>query len=61
MHVFAPFTSIVAIWGKSDPEENKPAGNNNVILTSHDGKADSIPVSVVTDAVKKFIVHDGLA
>ena len=54
MHVFAPFTNIVVIWGKSDPEENKPAGQCNEILKAQDGNADSIPVSVVTDAVRKF-------
>src|ERR1035437_203948 len=55
MHVFAPFTNIVAIWGNTDPEENRPAGQHNEILTSPDGNADSIPVSAVTDAVGKFI------
>ena len=58
MHVFAPFTNIVAIWGKTDPEENKPAGAHNEILTAPDGNSDSIPVSVVTDAVRKFITQN---
>jgi ADP-heptose:LPS heptosyltransferase len=59
MHIFAPFTPVVVIWGKSDPEENKPTGQHNIILTSQDGNADSVPVSAVTDAVQKLIMHDG--
>jgi hypothetical protein len=58
MHVFAPFTNVVVIWGKSDPEENKPAGQHNEILTAPDGNADSISVSVVTDAVRKFTTQN---
>jgi ADP-heptose:LPS heptosyltransferase len=61
MHVFAPFTNIVAIWGNTDPEENKPAGAHNEILTAPDGNSDSIPVSVVTDAVRKFITQNDRA
>jgi ADP-heptose:LPS heptosyltransferase len=55
MHVFAPFTSIVAIWGDSDPEENKPAGQNNEVIKSIDGNADTVPVSKVSEAIKKHL------
>jgi ADP-heptose:LPS heptosyltransferase len=55
MHIFAPFTNIVAIWGPTDPEENKPSGPNNEILLPSDGNADSVPVSRVTEAVKAYI------
>lgn len=61
MHVFAPFTNIVAIWGNTDPEENRPAGQHNEILTASDGNIDSIPVSAVTEAVNKFISHSNRA
>jgi ADP-heptose:LPS heptosyltransferase len=55
MHIFAPFTNIVAIWGPGDPEENKPSGSNNEIILPSDGNVDSVPVSRVTEAVKNFI------
>jgi ADP-heptose:LPS heptosyltransferase len=55
MHIFAPFTNIVAIWGSTDPEENKPSGSNNEILLPSDGNVDSVPVSRVTEAVKAYI------
>jgi hypothetical protein len=45
----------VAIWGPTDPEENKPSGPNNEILLPSDGNADSVPVSRVTEAVKAYI------
>jgi len=55
MHLLAPFTNLVVIWGSSAPETNTPAGNCHKIIKSLDGNADSVPVSTVTDAVKKFI------
>jgi len=58
MHVFSPFTSIIAIWGNTDPEVNKPAGHHNVIITSLEGNADSVPVSKVMEAVKIFFEHE---
>ncbi|HDT15030.1 MAG TPA: lipopolysaccharide heptosyltransferase family protein, partial [Firmicutes bacterium] len=52
MHIFAPFTNVIAIWGDSDPDNNKPIGPNHEVLQSIDGSADSVPVSTVLDHVR---------
>lgn len=56
MHLLAPFTGLVVIWGASDPETNKPAGANHQIIRPADGSPDSVPVSTVTEMVKKYLV-----
>jgi ADP-heptose:LPS heptosyltransferase len=55
MHLLSPFTNLIVIWGDTDPDTNKPAGNNHEILKASDGSPDSVPVSRVTDAIKKLI------
>ncbi|HRU38469.1 MAG TPA: glycosyltransferase family 9 protein [Candidatus Goldiibacteriota bacterium] len=60
MHLLAPFTNLVVIWGGTDPDNNKPSGNRHEIIRPMDGNADSVPVSNVMDAVKKFIEQQGL-
>ncbi|MFP4465702.1 MAG: glycosyltransferase family 9 protein [Candidatus Goldiibacteriota bacterium] len=55
MHIFAPFTNVIAIWGESDPDNNKPIGSNHEVLQSVDGSADSVPVSTVLDQVRMNI------
>jgi len=55
MHVFAPFTNIVVIWGDSDPEINKPSGHNNEVLQAMDKKADSVTVSAVLDVINNIL------
>jgi len=58
MHLLSPFTNLIVIWADSDPEINKPAGSNHEILQASDGSPDSVPVSRVTDAIKKYLhVH----
>ncbi|MCE5301242.1 MAG: hypothetical protein LLG37_10290 [Spirochaetia bacterium] len=57
MHIFSPFTHVVAIWGDGDPEENKPVGRDNDVVTAADGNADSIPVSRVSEIVVNRIEH----
>ncbi len=51
MHVFSPFTHIIAIWGPTDPEVNKPAGAGHQVLRAADNRADSVPVSRLTEIV----------
>lgn len=41
MHIFSPFTHILAIWGPTDPEINKPAGPGHQVLSAVDHRADS--------------------
>ncbi len=56
MHIAAPFTNVIAIWGgKDDPENNRPSGNNHIVLTPSDGLAESVPVSSVLDAVRSIL------
>ncbi|MCX8093716.1 MAG: glycosyltransferase family 9 protein [Candidatus Goldbacteria bacterium] len=55
MHLLSPFTNLIVIWSDTDPDTNKPAGNNHEILQASDGSPDSVPVSKVTDAIKKYI------
>lgn len=55
MHLLSPFTNLIVIWADTDPETNKPAGNNHEILQASDGSPDSVPVSRVIDAIKKYI------
>ncbi len=55
MHIFSPFTHVVVIWGESDPEENRPGGPQHEVMKAGDGKADSVPVSRVTDYIKKYL------
>jgi ADP-heptose:LPS heptosyltransferase len=55
MHVVAPFTNIIAIWGDTDPENNRPTGSHHDIINSADGIADSVPVSRVLESVRKYI------
>ncbi len=55
MHLLSPFTNLIVIWADTDPDTNKPAGNNHEILQASDGSPDSVPVSRVTDAIKKHI------
>jgi ADP-heptose:LPS heptosyltransferase len=57
MHLLAPYTNLIVIWGGTDPETNKPAGVNHEIIKAPDGSADSVPVSTVTEIVKKFLVQ----
>jgi ADP-heptose:LPS heptosyltransferase len=57
MHLLAPFTNLIVIWGPTDPETNKPAGANHEIIRPVDGAADSVPVSTVTEIVKKYLVQ----
>jgi len=60
MHIAAPFTNVIAIWGgKEDPENNRPSGGNHIVLTPSDGIADSVPVSSVLDAVRGIIQRSG--
>jgi ADP-heptose:LPS heptosyltransferase len=56
MHLLAPFTNLIVIWGPTDPETNKPAGANHEVIRAQDGSADSVPVSRVTEQVNKFLV-----
>jgi len=55
MHVLSPFTNMIVIWGDSDPDINKPGGHNNEVMQASDGNADSVPVSRVTEHIKKYI------
>ena len=55
MHLLSPFTNLIVIWADTDPDTNKPAGNNHEILQASDGYPDSVPVSRVTDTIKKHI------
>jgi hypothetical protein len=55
MHLLSPFTNLIVIWSNTDPDTNKPAGNNHEIMQAADGSPDSVPVSRVTDAIKKYI------
>jgi len=55
MHVFSPFTGILVIWGDSDPDINKPGGHHSEVMQSADGNADSVPVSRVTEHIKKYL------
>lgn len=57
MHLLAPYTNLIVIWNGTDPDTNKPAGLHHEILRPADGSADSVPVSTVTDLVKKFLSH----
>ncbi len=58
MHVFAPFTNTVAIWGDTDPEVNKPSGPGNEVIVPTDGNADSVPVSKVTEIIKQHLPQE---
>lgn len=51
MHIFSPFTRILAIWGPTDPEVNKPAGTGHQVLRAADKRADSVPVSTLTELI----------
>lgn len=55
MHLLAPYTNLIVIWGATDPETNKPAGACHEIIKPVGGSADSVPVSTVTEMVKKFL------
>ncbi|HDQ25673.1 MAG TPA: lipopolysaccharide heptosyltransferase family protein, partial [bacterium] len=55
MHLLAPFTNLVVIWGEGDPETNRPMGVSHDIIQSADGIADTVPVSRVTEAVRKYL------
>ncbi len=57
IHLLAPFTNLIVIWGASDPETNKPAGAKHAVLRAQDGSPDSVPVSRATEAVAKFLVE----
>jgi ADP-heptose:LPS heptosyltransferase len=55
MHLLAPFTNEIVIWGSSDYETNKPAGSNYEVMQAQDGSADSVPVSRVTEHINKYL------
>ncbi len=55
MHLMAPFTNVIAIWGGGDPENNKPSGAGHEVISSSDGAVDSVTVSRVLDSVRSHI------
>ncbi|MBN2754855.1 MAG: hypothetical protein JXR81_08355 [Candidatus Goldbacteria bacterium] len=55
MHLAAPFTNVIAIWGNGDPENNKPSGTGHEVLSTLDGAVDSVPVSKVLESIRAHI------